>query len=268
MSATSRPSTPTGAPVTPAGGTSTQKKRVRFHDVRDIKAAPTKSNPGATPGQRQAFGGGDAPADEGGEGNGSPSPTAHKLTSVRKQQKKQPPIIVSNRTEAGNAVKILEARVRTRTEPIPVKKKKAEAAEAVERIRARAQERADAPSFGEIIAGTEPYIGARLAARRWLAAQRAGDGSATTNADETETHKLGKMAPIEDPDRNLLEQQIKDVIQDLFQVMVQVSTYDSAGRSSREVLSNEMYFPTILRSSLDLCLVSPTILCKLTLLRW
>ncbi|OIW33000.1 hypothetical protein CONLIGDRAFT_710993 [Coniochaeta ligniaria NRRL 30616] len=48
------------------------------------------------------------------------------------------------------------------------------------------------------------------------------------------------MAPIDKPDHNLVEQQIKDVIQDLFQVMVQVSTYDQAGKPSREVLSSEL----------------------------
>lgn len=40
---------------------------------------------------------------------------------------------------------------------------------------------------------------------------------------------------------NILQEQLKDIIQDLYQIMVQVSTYDSAGRSSREVLINEMY---------------------------
>ncbi|RCI15083.1 hypothetical protein L249_6656 [Ophiocordyceps polyrhachis-furcata BCC 54312] len=35
-------------------------------------------------------------------------------------------------------------------------------------------------------------------------------------------------------------EQLKDIIQDLYQVMVQVTTYDAAGRSSREVLSNEI----------------------------
>ncbi|KAJ3528240.1 hypothetical protein NM208_g10293 [Fusarium decemcellulare] len=33
---------------------------------------------------------------------------------------------------------------------------------------------------------------------------------------------------------------LKDIIQDLYQIMVQVSTYDSMGRSSRDVLSTEM----------------------------
>ncbi|RDA94314.1 hypothetical protein CP533_3793 [Ophiocordyceps camponoti-saundersi (nom. inval.)] len=35
-------------------------------------------------------------------------------------------------------------------------------------------------------------------------------------------------------------EQLKDIIQDLYQVMVQVTTYDAAGKSSREVLSNEI----------------------------
>lgn len=36
-------------------------------------------------------------------------------------------------------------------------------------------------------------------------------------------------------------EQLKDVIQDFYRVMVQVSTYDSMGVSSKEVLSKEMY---------------------------
>ncbi|KAK2608774.1 RNA polymerase II mediator complex subunit [Conoideocrella luteorostrata] len=49
------------------------------------------------------------------------------------------------------------------------------------------------------------------------------------------------MAPVDRTDHDGLEQQLKDIIQDLYQVMVQVSTYDTTGRSSREVLSNEMF---------------------------
>ncbi|KAK7414880.1 RNA polymerase II mediator complex subunit [Neonectria punicea] len=48
------------------------------------------------------------------------------------------------------------------------------------------------------------------------------------------------MAPVDHVDHNALEQRLKDIIQDLYQVMVQVSTYDSMGRSSREVLTNEI----------------------------
>lgn len=40
---------------------------------------------------------------------------------------------------------------------------------------------------------------------------------------------------------NTHPEQLKDVIQDLYQIMVQVATYDSVGRPSKEVLSNEMY---------------------------
>lgn len=40
---------------------------------------------------------------------------------------------------------------------------------------------------------------------------------------------------------NSFAEQLKDVIQDFYRIMVQVSTYDSMGRSSKEVLSNEMY---------------------------
>ena len=35
-------------------------------------------------------------------------------------------------------------------------------------------------------------------------------------------------------------EQLKDIIQDLYQIMVQVSTYDSMGRPSKDVLSNEV----------------------------
>jgi hypothetical protein len=38
-----------------------------------------------------------------------------------------------------------------------------------------------------------------------------------------------------------LIEQLKDIIQDLYQIMVQVSTYDSMGKSSKEVLSQGMY---------------------------
>ncbi|QPH02260.1 hypothetical protein C2857_006469 [Epichloe festucae Fl1] len=48
------------------------------------------------------------------------------------------------------------------------------------------------------------------------------------------------MAPIDKLDHDGLEQQLKDIIQDLYQIMVQVSTYDTTGRASREVLSNEI----------------------------
>ncbi|QUC19288.1 uncharacterized protein UV8b_03529 [Ustilaginoidea virens] len=46
------------------------------------------------------------------------------------------------------------------------------------------------------------------------------------------------MAPL-DRDHDSLEQQLKDIIQDLYQIMVQVSTYDTTGRPTRQVLSNE-----------------------------
>ncbi|RDA84460.1 hypothetical protein CP532_0069 [Ophiocordyceps camponoti-leonardi (nom. inval.)] len=57
------------------------------------------------------------------------------------------------------------------------------------------------------------------------------------------------MAPIERIGHEDLEQQLKDIIQDLYQVMVQVTTYDAAGRSSREVLSNEMQAILLLPSN-------------------
>ncbi|KAJ4145262.1 hypothetical protein LMH87_004117 [Akanthomyces muscarius] len=49
------------------------------------------------------------------------------------------------------------------------------------------------------------------------------------------------MAPIDNKiDHDAVEQQLKDIIQDLYQIMVQVSTYDSMGRPSKDVLSNEV----------------------------
>ncbi|KAJ3482075.1 hypothetical protein NLG97_g7665 [Lecanicillium saksenae] len=49
------------------------------------------------------------------------------------------------------------------------------------------------------------------------------------------------MAPIDSRVKHdEVEQQLKDIIQDLYQVMVQVSTYDSMGRASKDVLSNEI----------------------------
>ncbi|KAK2066594.1 hypothetical protein P8C59_000399 [Phyllachora maydis] len=47
------------------------------------------------------------------------------------------------------------------------------------------------------------------------------------------------MAPV-NANINAVEQNVQDVIQSLFQMMVQVSNYDSAGKPSREVLANEM----------------------------
>ncbi|KAB5523013.1 putative mediator of RNA polymerase II transcription subunit [Coniochaeta sp. 2T2.1] len=55
------------------------------------------------------------------------------------------------------------------------------------------------------------------------------------------------MAPVDKPDHNLVEQQIKDIIQSLFQLMVQTSTYDQAGRPTSTILSAEL---TTLSSSL------------------
>ncbi|PHH90590.1 hypothetical protein CDD83_3234 [Cordyceps sp. RAO-2017] len=47
------------------------------------------------------------------------------------------------------------------------------------------------------------------------------------------------MAPVDRMSHEELEQQLKDIIQDLYQIMVQVTTYDATGRPSREVLSSE-----------------------------
>ncbi|UNI14027.1 RNA polymerase II mediator complex subunit [Purpureocillium takamizusanense] len=48
------------------------------------------------------------------------------------------------------------------------------------------------------------------------------------------------MAPVERLSHDELEQQLKDIIQDLYNIMVQVTTYDTTGRPSREVLSNQV----------------------------
>ncbi|PNY20895.1 Mediator of RNA polymerase II transcription subunit 10 [Tolypocladium capitatum] len=48
------------------------------------------------------------------------------------------------------------------------------------------------------------------------------------------------MAPLDRMSHEEFEQQLKDVIQDFYQIMVQVSTYDTTGRPSRDVLSNEV----------------------------
>ncbi|KAM0263045.1 hypothetical protein ACHAQJ_001424 [Trichoderma viride] len=48
------------------------------------------------------------------------------------------------------------------------------------------------------------------------------------------------MAPVDRIDHDGIEQQLKDVIQDFYRVMVQVSTYDSMGVSSKEVLTKEI----------------------------
>ncbi|KAK4240573.1 mediator complex, subunit Med10 [Achaetomium macrosporum] len=47
------------------------------------------------------------------------------------------------------------------------------------------------------------------------------------------------MAPIT-PDLRNTQEDIKNVIQDLFQILVQVSNYDSGGRSSREPLAQDI----------------------------
>ncbi|KAK0621167.1 mediator of RNA polymerase II transcription subunit 10 [Bombardia bombarda] len=47
------------------------------------------------------------------------------------------------------------------------------------------------------------------------------------------------MAPVTS-DHQEVQENVKNVIHDLFQVMAQVSNYDSAGRSSREALANDL----------------------------
>ncbi|KUJ21024.1 uncharacterized protein LY89DRAFT_638795 [Mollisia scopiformis] len=48
------------------------------------------------------------------------------------------------------------------------------------------------------------------------------------------------MAPVSQPDHMVVEQQLRDVIQDLFQIMVQVNSYDTATHSSNTVLQNSV----------------------------
>ncbi|RFU24854.1 hypothetical protein B7463_g11481, partial [Scytalidium lignicola] len=47
------------------------------------------------------------------------------------------------------------------------------------------------------------------------------------------------MAPAEKNDHDVVENQLKDIIQDLYQILVQVSAYDLAGKPSKDVLENE-----------------------------
>ncbi|PMD23988.1 hypothetical protein NA56DRAFT_22963 [Hyaloscypha hepaticicola] len=48
------------------------------------------------------------------------------------------------------------------------------------------------------------------------------------------------MAPVSQADHDLVEKQLKDVIQDLYQLMVQVNAYDLAGRPTRDVLESSV----------------------------
>ncbi|KAE8451244.1 hypothetical protein EG329_004408 [Mollisiaceae sp. DMI_Dod_QoI] len=48
------------------------------------------------------------------------------------------------------------------------------------------------------------------------------------------------MAPVSQADHSVVEQQLKDVIQDLFQIMVQVNSYDLASHSSNRVLQDSI----------------------------
>ncbi|KAH8815797.1 transcription factor subunit Med10 of mediator complex-domain-containing protein [Xylogone sp. PMI_703] len=47
------------------------------------------------------------------------------------------------------------------------------------------------------------------------------------------------MAPAEKSEHDVVENQIKDIIQDLYQILVQISAYDLAGKPSKDVLENE-----------------------------
>ncbi|KAG6039935.1 hypothetical protein E4U19_002230 [Claviceps sp. Clav32 group G5] len=48
------------------------------------------------------------------------------------------------------------------------------------------------------------------------------------------------MSSMTEAEHEAFEQQLKDVIQDLYQIMIQVATYDTTGRPGREVLSEEL----------------------------
>ncbi|KAG6159511.1 hypothetical protein E4U37_003262 [Claviceps purpurea] len=48
------------------------------------------------------------------------------------------------------------------------------------------------------------------------------------------------MSSMTDAEHEAFEQQLKDVIQDLYQIMIQVATYDTTGRPGRDVLSEEL----------------------------
>ncbi|KAI9645942.1 RNA polymerase II mediator complex subunit [Ciborinia camelliae] len=48
------------------------------------------------------------------------------------------------------------------------------------------------------------------------------------------------MAPVNSADHNVVTTQIKNVIQDLYEIMVQVHNYDNAGRPSRETLEKSL----------------------------
>ncbi|PQE33057.1 hypothetical protein CJF32_00011186 [Rutstroemia sp. NJR-2017a WRK4] len=44
------------------------------------------------------------------------------------------------------------------------------------------------------------------------------------------------MAPVNNADHNAVEHSIKNVIQDLYEILVQISSYDISGRPSRDIL--------------------------------
>ncbi|KAB8296856.1 hypothetical protein EYC80_002267 [Monilinia laxa] len=48
------------------------------------------------------------------------------------------------------------------------------------------------------------------------------------------------MAPVNNADHNVVTTQIKNVIQDLYEIMVQVHNYDNVGRPSRETLEKSL----------------------------
>ncbi|KAG9234252.1 mediator complex, subunit Med10 [Amylocarpus encephaloides] len=48
------------------------------------------------------------------------------------------------------------------------------------------------------------------------------------------------MAPVGQSDHDVIERQLKDIIQDLYQTMIQVNAYDMAGRPTEEVLKQQI----------------------------
>ncbi|KAJ8065450.1 hypothetical protein OCU04_006135 [Sclerotinia nivalis] len=48
------------------------------------------------------------------------------------------------------------------------------------------------------------------------------------------------MAPVNNADHNVVATQIKNVIQDLYEIMVQTHNYDNSGRPSRETLEKSL----------------------------
>ncbi|ATZ54544.1 Bcnut2 [Botrytis cinerea B05.10] len=48
------------------------------------------------------------------------------------------------------------------------------------------------------------------------------------------------MAPVNNDDHNVVTNEIKNVIQDLYEIMIQTYNYDGVGRPTREILENSL----------------------------